>query len=334
MSVAPQVFLYRACGLTVASDAPIPGLHQVAADGPVDVTIAIRGARPQPVWTGGSRWYVSSLLDASGRPDVLIEANDEGYRVTYCDDTTFVIDRAGHHVVVQWAPAVADVDAASYLTSSVLAFVLRLRGSVPLHASAVAIDGRAFLFVGESWAGKSSTAAAFAILGYPMLADDVVRIDATEGGLVVYPSHSRLNVWRDSATALFRSGGWPLTDDPSGKHSFDVLDAGFGFQTTPVPLAGIYVLGERTPRDAPAISPLPPRVALMTLVAHTYGSACLDRSMRAREFDVLCRLAEEVSVRELRFSDDLGALVSGCRALADAAGPPRVAAVQGLALPA
>ena len=62
-------------------------------------------------------------------------------------------------------------------------------------------------------------------------------------------------------------------------------------------------------RDAPAIGLLPPRLALMTLVGHTYGSAFLDRSMRAREFDVLCRLVEEVPVRELRFSDDLGALV-------------------------
>ena len=78
---------------------------------------------------------------------------------------------------MQWADALTDADAASYLAGYVLAFVLRLRGSVPLHASAVAIDGRALLFVGDSWAGKSSTAAAFSILGYPVLADDIVRID-------------------------------------------------------------------------------------------------------------------------------------------------------------
>ena len=214
MSVAPPDFVYRACGLTLASDAPIPGLRQVAADVPADCDDRdSRGARAASL-DRRLAWYVSSSLDASGTPDVLIEANDEGYRVTYCDDTTFVIDRAGRHVTVQWAHALANADAASYLTSYVLAFVLRLRGSVPLHASAVAIDGRALLFVGDSWAGKSSTAAAFAILGYPMLADDVVRIDATDGGLVAYPSHSRLNVWRDSATALFQSGGAVLDERP------------------------------------------------------------------------------------------------------------------------
>jgi hypothetical protein len=316
MSRAPEVFVYSACGLTLASDAPVPGLCQVGPDAAVDVTIAIRGSRAQHIWTAGSRWYVSSGLDAAGRPEVLIEANDEGYRVTYCDDTTFVIDRAGHHVIVQWPHALADADAASYLTSYVLAFVLRLRGSVPLHASAVAIDGRALLFVGDSWTGKSSTAAAFSTLGYPMLSDDIVRIDATPGGLVAYPSHSRLNVWRDSAAALFTSHQWPLSSDTSVKHSLDLVDAGYAFQATPVPLEAIYVLGERSSLESPAISPLAPRLALMTLVGHTYGSAFLDRAMRAREFDVLCRLVEEVPVRELRFSDDLGALVSSCRVLA------------------
>ena len=329
MSVAPPDFVYRACGLTLASDAPIPGLHQVTADVPADVSISIRGTHAQHVWTGGSRWYVSSSVDASGKPDVLIEANDEGYRVTYCDETTLVIDRAGRHVIVQWASALANADAASYLTSYVLAFVLRLRGSVPLHASAVAIDGRALLFVGDSWAGKSSTAAAFAVLGYPMLSDDVVRLDATDGGLMVYPSHSRLKVWRDSAAALFRSGGAPLESDPSGKYYLDLDDAGFAFERTPVPLEAIYVLGERTACDAPAIGLLPTRLALMTLVGHTYGSAFLDRSMMAREFDVLCRLVEEVPVRELKFSDDLGALVSSCRVLA---GDGRLAGPKGPAL--
>ena len=114
----------------------------------------------------------------------------------------------------------------------------------------------------------------------------------------------------------------PFDSDTSVKHGLDLVDAGYSFQTTPVPLEAVYVLGERSARQSPAIGSLPPRQALMTLVGHTYGSAFLDRSMRAREFDVLCRLVEEVPVRELRFSDDLGALVSSCRVLSEGmAGP-------------
>jgi len=43
----------------------------------------------------------------------------------------------------------------------------------------------------------------------------------------------------------------------------------------------------------------------------------------------LCRLVEEVPVRELKFSDDLGALVSSCRVLA---GDGRLAGPKGPAL--
>ena len=55
----------------------------------------------------------------------------------------------------------------------------------------------------------------------------------------------------------------------------------------------------------------------MTLVSHTYGNYLLDASMRAREFDVLGRLAETVSVNVLSLSVDLHGLLSDCRSLAD-----------------
>jgi hypothetical protein len=324
VSARPGFFTYNACGLWLASDAPIPGLHRVGGDVPADVTISTRTASPLQTWKAGSPWYVSPGLDPSGKPEVLIEKNEEGYRVTYCDDTTFVIDRNGHHISMQWSPALAGADAASYLTSYVLAFALRLRGSVPLHASAVAIDGRARLFVGDSWAGKSSTAAAFSILGYPVLSDDIVRVDVVEGGLAACPSHPRLNVWHDSATALYSPDGLPLHSDTFGKYFLDLDHAGYAFQATPVPIAAVYLLGGRSAAgESPATRALPPRDALVALVGHTYGSAFLDRSMRAGEFDVLCRLVDEVPVRELTFSDDLGGLVSSCRDIADDRPDPR-----------
>ena len=48
----------------------------------------------------------------------------------------------------------------------VFAFVLRLRGAVTFHASAVRI-GDAVAFLGPQGAGKSTTAAALALRGCP-----------------------------------------------------------------------------------------------------------------------------------------------------------------------
>jgi hypothetical protein len=286
----------------------------------VDVTISMRGHVETVGQTSDNEalWYQSPELDPSGRPEMLISKSATGYRLAYCDDTTFVIDPTGSHINVQWTAPLNDVDAASYLTGSVLAFVLRLRGSVPLHASAVAIEGRALLFVGDSWAGKSSTAAAFSILGYPVLSDDIVRIDTAGDGLAAYPSHPRLNVWPDSATTLYGApDALPVHSESYGKHYLDLIEAGYAFQATPVPIEAVYLLGERSPdRRSPLMSVVPARPAFMALLGHTFGSAFLDPAMRVREFDVLCRLVECVLVRELRFGDDLGALVSSCRALA------------------
>ena len=323
----PPTFVYRACGLSLASDAPIPGLCPIDADIKADVTISMCGhtRSVDRTWEPVSVWFESPELDASGRHEMRIDVSQSGYRLAYCDDTTFLIDWTGDRVSVHWSAPLNDADAASYLSGSVLAFVLRLRGSVPLHASAVVIDGRAVLFVGDSWAGKSSTAAAFSILGFPVLSDDIVRIDVGDGDLAAYPSHPRLNVWPDSAATLFGApDALPVHSETYGKHYLDLLAAGYPFQDAPVPVETIYVLKERSAHpEPPAIRLMPPRAALMALVGQTYGNCLLDRPMRAREFDVLCRLVERVPVRELRFGDDLGALVSSCRVLSEGMAGPK-----------
>jgi hypothetical protein len=262
--------------------------------------------------------YASSEIAPSGRPELTIAAGATGYRVSYGDGTTFLVDPRGDHVGVHWVPPLDAADAASYLIGPVLGFILRLRGSVPLHASAIAIDGRGILFVGEAWAGKSTTAAAFSMLGYPVLSDDIVRVDEGDAGAIAYPAHPRLNVWSDSAAALYGAAdALPAHSETYRKHYLDLVDAGHPFQDAPVPIEIIYLLGERSPElRSHSIAVLPPRAALISLVGHTYGSSFLDCAMRAHEFDLLGRLVQSVPVRELRFGDNLGQLLSSCQALA------------------
>jgi hypothetical protein len=315
---------YQACGLILACDALLPGLRSIAGDARPDVTIFMRGEMPAAnETTSATLWYVSPELDACGRPEMTIQREDAGYRLTYCEDATFFVDRAGRYVTAHWARSLTDIDAASYLASSVLAFILRIRGWLPLHASAVVIDGHALVFVGDSWSGKSSTAAAFSTLGYPILSDDIVRIDVCDGQLVAFPGHPRVNVWSDSAAALFERADGLVADLPVHsatyqKHHLDLIDAGVPFQSSPVPIEAVYMLEERAVEGQSALTErLTPREALMSLVRHTFGNCFLDAAMRAKEFEVLARLVECVPVRELRFGDDLGRLVSSCRAIAD-----------------
>jgi hypothetical protein len=71
-----------------------------------------------------------------------------------------------------------------YILSEALGLILYQRGLFLLHASAVLIDGQVVIFAGCPGAGKSTTAAAFAKLGYPVLSDDMVAIDLGKSPLV------------------------------------------------------------------------------------------------------------------------------------------------------
>ena len=77
---------------------------------------------------------------------------------------------------IHWEEPLTYADAAVYLLGPVLGFVMRLRGIVPLHASAVMIGTGATVFVGDAGAGKSTTAGAFAALGYGVLSDDLLPL--------------------------------------------------------------------------------------------------------------------------------------------------------------
>lgn len=75
-----------------------------------------------------------------------------------------------------------------------------LRGCIPLHASAVAISGRAVVFVGGSNLGKSTLAAALCDhAGASLLADDAVVIERRGDGFQVIALEDRH--WLDDASA-------------------------------------------------------------------------------------------------------------------------------------
>jgi hypothetical protein len=313
-------FSYRACGLSIASDAPIAGLRAAAAaQGRFDLRVSMNGqagvTRPEP--ESSSIWYVSQDCDESGVPLLTIWTGPGGYLLWYSEGAAYQVDRDGGRVHATWASPLTEADAATYLLGPVLAFILRLRGTVPLHASAVAIDNRGVLFVGDAGAGKSTTAAAFARLGYAVLSDDIVPIAETGGHPLAYPSHPTVSVWPDSAAAVFGAKhALPSYSAAYSKRYLNVLDAGYRFQDTPVPVDIIYVLGHRSAAPPwPSIHPVGPRAALVALVSHTYCNYLLDAAMREREFDVLSRLVRRVPVRAAVFGEDLAQVSSSCQAL-------------------
>ena len=58
--------------------------------------------------------------------------------------------------------------------------ILMQRRLLPLHGSAIAINGKAYAIVGDSGAGKSTLASAFLNKGYQLISDDVIAVSLSQ----------------------------------------------------------------------------------------------------------------------------------------------------------
>lgn len=308
--------LSTAFGLTIASNLPIPGLPAVPQSRVPDVEVHLDAS----LWPGLRRtradvWYASPEHE-DGIPWLTVR-KDDIFTFDYSEGAAFAVSADGSRIVSGWAAPLSLDDAASFLLGPVLAFALRLRGTLPLHASGVAIDGRAVLFVGPAGSGKSTTAAVLGTLGHPVLADDVVALRTTTDGLLAYPGYPRLSVWEDSSKAIFGSAArLPRVSDVYRKHVVDLDGRGLPVCAQPLPVEAIFLLGGWTASRAVEIGLVSERDGLVGLAGNTYGAYLLDRDLRAREFEALTEVVRHARPRSLRFEDGLDRLTAHCATVA------------------
>jgi hypothetical protein len=198
----------------------------------------------------------------------------------------------------------------------VLGFALRMRGVTCLHASAVAVGGRAVAFLGPPGAGKSTTAAALARQGHPVLTDDVLALSEEGGAFLAQPGYPRLRLWPESVDALSAApSALPPLSAPEGggRLHLDLTRDGYRFQRQPLPLAAVYLLdGRRDDPSAPSVEAVPSQAGLLALIGNTYGSKVIDRVKRAREFELLGRLIARAPLRRVSAHADPARLPDLC----------------------
>ncbi len=294
-------------GLEINLDHKIPGIDARSRPSKtVDVRIHF-GALPTWSRSGETTkeiWYSSCEQAQNGEPRLEIHQLSGGdyYQIRYADGTEFVVDKQGTKVWAIWPSDTLTLeDTATYLLGPVMGLILLLRGGVCLHASAVVLGGEAIAIVGPAGAGKSTTAAAFADMGYGILAEDVVSLVDHKTFFLVQPAYPCIRLWPASVKALYGDcAELPKLTPTWEKCYLDLTQNKYQFHSDPVRLAAIYILWERSDNEAsPTVEPLSPREALMSLIGNTYATYLLDRQMRAREFGVLKRLLENVTVRKL-----------------------------------
>lgn len=313
-------YYYGLFGLCLQTHCAIPGLLPGPVNASADIKVWL-GPQP-PRWVQEHLphrrkiWYQSENRDEGKSAHLTIWLWDTAYfEFCYSDDIRFVLDKKGHCIWGTWSGKQTFEDAVTYLIGPIIGFVLRLRGIVALHASAVVFDEYAVGFLGRSGAGKSTTAAAFANRGYPILADDVSALQGSENNnFVVQPAYPRLRLWSTAAVALFGSAeALPLLTTTWTKRYLDLTGSVHHFQHKPLPLTAIYLLnGRSADAKAPFVEALSLQDSLISLVANTYANHFLDTAMRAQELQRLSRIVQSIPVRRVTPHTDSARLSMLC----------------------
>jgi hypothetical protein len=319
--VAPGASLRSTYGHGCAVDFDWPWCPPAPSGQAVDLRIALGslGRFDDVAYAPYAPYRQRPAADPSQPPLVRVGRGHDGhFRVMYCDGAEFVIDATASEVfgLSRRAELTLD-DLLVYLQGPILGFVLRLRGVTCLHASAAIAEGRAFGVVGGGGIGKSTSAAILARMGLAVLTDDVLALHDRATAFDVQPGLPRVLLWSESVRALFGDpDALPRIVNGWDKRYLDLTRPGYHFAGRAAPLGALYVLGERQPRQAtPEITALRGAKAISYLIANTYANDLLDGQLRARELDVLGRLANQVPIRLVRAPDDRARAAEVCEAM-------------------
>jgi hypothetical protein len=205
----------------------------------------------------------------------------------------YFLYRKGDGVTVERGPD-ADVSEESlWLNGSVYAAVASLNGLLPIHASAVAHDGRVFAFSGPAGAGKSTLVAALGRHGLPLFCDDTLVLDLSDPERIVcLPGHKRLKLRPD---AIGLTGAMPQEKVSKTVDKHYALPA-TGEVGVALPLGELIFLEER---PEPAIMPITGAERLVRLQDDHYTARLFDSARkfdRAAQFAHLARLARQIAM--------------------------------------
>ncbi len=277
---------YRAFGLTISSELPLPGLP--ASNGTPEVHIR-RGIHPE--------WHGEPTIRYGDRFRIRGQEWSVRFKALPFDG----LIRNGNLIQFEADPAHDDV-ASLHVLGSCTGALLFQRGLAPLHGNTLVSPQGAAMVVGRIGSGKSSTTFALLRRGYRLLADDIsaVSFESDEPALItsavptVLPGFPRLKLWK-ATLEHFGCGQQEFQRLRPGMDKFHYPAEEF-FCPTPQRLHAIYIL---QPSDAPGlrIRALSGLAKLEALRSHLYKIKFHDAirnwpPLLAR----MCRLADTVRV--------------------------------------
>jgi hypothetical protein len=289
---------YRISGWTLATEIPLPYLFPCSA--PVVGTVADITLRQGPVPPPP----VPLRLDRDG-----IQVGADGHTVIDIPDCVRIGLTGGRDIMVDSAPGASLPEIQTWLLGPGLGVICHQRAVLPLHACAIRTGKGGLAIVGNSGAGKSTTATALVQRGHRLLGDDVLVVDPDTG--LAQPCFPVVKLWDSSRSALdISQEGQQPVGRKAGKWHVPMLAA---FDPVPRPLSAIVHLRPDPTARRPVLTRWPRPHAAAVLDAMTYRAYLADALHgRGHVLSAATRLAAHVPVWELvRTADfaDLGEML-------------------------
>lgn len=222
-------YLYHLYGLVAASDLQFPELPGVDSCHP-DISFRFGKVRGDGLKEGGQigpfHWAAPGKmwLEVPGIARYLVSS--------------------GKEILIDPFPGVDEDSLRVFLLSACMGVLLMQRELLVLRGCAVRIGDGCMLCLGASASGKSTLAAALMQRGQPILADDVVAIDAANR---VIPGFPDIKLWCDAAQKLeIPTANLRRTRQVLEKYHLPL--AGL-FQSEPMPVKWIFELQSHNRRD-------------------------------------------------------------------------------------
>ena len=179
--------------------------------------------------------------------------------------------------------------------------ILAHQGALVLHGSAVSIDGKVAVFIGDTGTGKSTLAASLHGAGHQLLGDDAVVILQGETGFLAEAVYPSLRLFHDSIAAIVEDNA---RTEPMAHYSDKqrvTLARGAQSGSRPLPLGGLFLLSGDADAATIAVRKPSPAQACVAILEQSFSLDAHDGAQAARRMAMASKLIGGIATFELEY---------------------------------
>ena len=248
-------YAYKAFGLTILSEIPLKELQKTEIVN-TSPDLVVKKADLTSLWA----------TQKDEKDDYFVTKKE--YILFNMPDIAIFMIRNGNEILVSKTENALEDQLRLYILGTCMGTTLIQRGILPLHGSAIAIDGKVYAIVGESGAGKSTLASAFLKKGYKLLSDDVIPVTFNaDNEPIVIPAYPQQKLWIESLHQFgMNSDNYQPIAERETKFAIPVQSSFFEER---LPLAGVFELVKMENEEI-EIEPIQNLERFYPIYNHTY----------------------------------------------------------------